>query len=293
VAKDRLNFEDACKELQISEEELEQLVANGEIACVKEGNELFFKKDVISQYKKTRKTDPTIILTEEDMNILDGMEEIQIGGKPEESAPVVEPVAAPEATEPPAPVELEGMDDIVIEPRSSKDAEATPVASTGTPDETVLNLEGLLDDDGSEGTTPIPGSEARPVDESTDITVEGNVMDETLLDTDTNLLEVGEEEDSFKLDQGAAGDEVLTEPAETALLRGGGARAMQMKRRKSHAPFTISLVLTAIVFLAPLAVTMYTLFTTRGGKIDPKNIDWIYNSYGYVGGIFETIADLF
>lgn len=293
MAKDRLNFEEAYKELQVSEEELEQLVANGEIACVKEGNDLFFKKDVISQFKKTRKTEPTIILTEEDMGILDGMEEIQIGGKPEDAAPVIEP-AAKEVPEPVMP-ELEGMEDIVIEPRGAKDADTTPVASEGgAPDETVLNLEGLLEDDGSEGTTPIPGTEAsaRSVDESTDITVEGNVTDETLLDTDTNLLEVGEEEDSFKLDAGA-GDDALTEPAETALLRGGGARAMQMKRRKSHAPFTVALVFTALVFLAPLAVTLNTLFTTKGGKIDPKNISWIFDANGYVGGIIEGIADLF
>ena len=64
--KNRLTFQDACRELQLSEEELEKLVANGEIASVKEGDTFFFKPEVIQQFKKNRKTEPTIILSQPD-----------------------------------------------------------------------------------------------------------------------------------------------------------------------------------------------------------------------------------
>jgi len=302
VNKDRMTFEEACKELGVSDEELEQLVANGEIACLKEGNDLIFKKDVVGQFKKTRKTEPTIILTEEDMGILEGMEEIGT------SAP--KPAAEHGEKKAPQPIELEGLEDVVIESRSDKkDSEPTPAPAAATPDDTVLNLEGLLEDDGSEGTTPIPGTEvsAKPVDESTDITVEGNVSDETLLDTD--LLEIGEEEDSFKLDT-TASDEALTEPAEAQLLRGGGARAMQMKRKKAQVGTTIALIFTAVVLLAPLAIVLNIVYTARAsatavpvlledttkdkGKTKKEDVPykWILDANA-AGGVVEAIADLF
>ncbi len=49
MAKDKLSFEEACKELQLSEDELEQLVANGEIAGVKEGDTVTLKGTVEKQ----------------------------------------------------------------------------------------------------------------------------------------------------------------------------------------------------------------------------------------------------
>ncbi len=314
VEKDRFSFEEACKELQISEEELEQLVANGEIASVKEGDTLFFKKEIISNFKKSRKTEPTIILADEDMEVLEGMEEIDLGVPEEEAVQQPERPLQPTASKKdvvkedfPAEQEipeLSDLEEVVVETRSSGEDEtgepAEPVevgAELGTPDDTVLNLDGLLEDDGSEGTTPIPGIESlEGIDEGSDITVEGNISDDTLLDTD--LLEIGEEEDSFKLD--SATEETLVDPTEATLLRGGGARAMQMKRKKSHAAWTISMVVTSLVLLVPLGVSLNTFFVTRFGENKMTEVasggepvyKWIFDS-NVLAGVVKGIADLF
>jgi hypothetical protein len=285
ASKDRMNFAQASKDLGISEDELEQLVANGEIAGTKEGDTIFFKPEVVAQFKKSRKTEPTIILADSDMDILDGLDAMDLGGK--KGAPGLSAAS---------------LDDVVIEPRSAE-GKAAKKAEVPSADDTVLNLDGLLEDDGSEGTTPIPGA----VDESADITVEGNISDETLLDT--NLLEIGDEptQDSFKLDT-TASDEGVTEPMESMLLRGGGARAMQMKRKKSHAGWTIAMVLTALLLLVPLGITLNILFVTKSmaegtvpeGK-DPKApkgqksvevYKWVFD-LDVMPGLYNGIADMF
>jgi len=300
ASKDRMSFEEACKDLQISEDELEQLVANGEIASIKEGDTVFFKREVVSQYKKNRKTEPTIILADEDMELLDVMDEINLDS-PKGAA------GKPAAT--PARSDVLDLDDAdlsvktpsgadAIEPRGGGPEALPAAAEGGTPDDTVLNLDGLLEDDGSEGTTPIPGAEAasKIVDESSDITVEGSVNDETLLDTD--LLEIGEEEDSFKLDTASAA--TLSEPTEATLIRGGGARAMQMKRKKSHALLTISLVITAVLLFPPvgIALNMCQVIQVEDGGAPmakgPSVYKWVFDSSEIAGKWWvEGIVDLF
>jgi len=317
-----LNFEEACNELGLPENELERLIADGEIASFKEGDTLFFKKEVIENFKKSRDSEDNIILTDGDMDILDGLDEIDLDSEDEpavaEISPADEPISLdatpeelgiPENSREASPVDEISLDDIpdipeleedvVIEPRKSEEP-----AGMGAPDDTVLNLDGLLEDDGSEGTTPIPGMEGLDegldlggLDESSDITVEGNVSDDTLLDTD--LLDLGDEEDSFKLDETAA-DDTLVDPTEATLLRGGGARAMQMKRKKSHAAWTVLLVATAIILLVPLGVCLNTLFITGAGETDAivttstsnePIYQWILDS-NVLGGLIEGIADL-
>ena len=46
-----MSFEEAARELGISEGELEKLVASGEIASTKDGDSLLFKKEAIDNYK--------------------------------------------------------------------------------------------------------------------------------------------------------------------------------------------------------------------------------------------------
>ena len=293
--KDKMTFDQACKELQISEDELEQLVANGQIAGIKEGDTVFFKPETVVQYKKNRKTEPTIILADEDMDLLEGMDELDLGEKASPAKAAAHPAKAE------INIELPEGEEMVIETR--KAGEPTPVAPVSA-DDTVLNLEGLLEDDGSEGTTPIPGGDAasKMIEESSDITVEGNVSDETLLDTD--LLEIGEEEDSFKLDP--AGEESApTEVTEATLLRGGGARVMQMKRKKGHPVLTALLAATAVALLFPLGIYLNLCFVVnqgetpaatkiaeKGGKEKDSPYKWIKDS-NLLGGVIETIADSF
>ena len=64
-----MSFEEAARELGISEEELEKLVASGEIASTKDGDNLLFKKEAIENYKN--QGDVEIVLADDELNLLD------------------------------------------------------------------------------------------------------------------------------------------------------------------------------------------------------------------------------
>jgi excisionase family DNA binding protein len=153
-----MSFEEAARELGISEGELEKLVASGEIASTKDGDSLLFKKEAIDNYKNQGEAE--IILSDDDLNLLDDDDdEIDFG------------------------IDLSGGDDAADEDAAS-DLPDIAAEDDDAPigDETVLDVESLLSDDDSEGTTPIPGS---------DDSGEDSLGDETLLDTD--ILDLGDD----------------------------------------------------------------------------------------------------
>ena len=258
-----MSFEEAARELGISEGELEKLVASGEIASTKDGDSLLFKKEAIDNYKNQGEAE--IILSDDDLNLLDD-DEIDFG------------------------IDLSGGDDAADEDAASDlpdIAAEDDDASIG--DETVLDVESLLSDDDSEGTTPIPGS---------DDSGEDSLGDETLLDTD--ILDLGDDDaDTFELD--TTEDTLLDPTEEGSLLRGGGARVMQMKRRKSHAPWTVLLSFAGLALLIPLAVLLGTvhnegLTVGRGDFVEAQHRhsqDWIDEYGGYFTEMVHGIAEMF
>ena len=261
-----MSFEEAARELGISEGELEKLVASGEIASTKDGDSLLFKKEAIDNYKNQGEAE--IILSDDDLNLLDDDDdEIDFG------------------------IDLSGGDDAADEDAASDlpdIAAEDDDASIG--DETVLDVESLLSDDDSEGTTPIPGS---------DDSGEDSLGDETLLDTD--ILDLGDDDaDTFELD--TTEDTLLDPTEEGSLLRGGGARVMQMKRRKSHAPWTVLLSFAGLALLIPLAVLLGTVhnegLTVGGGDFveaqHRHSQDWI-DDYGggFATEMVHWLAELF
>ena len=226
-----MSFKEAAREIGISEEELEKLVASNEIASTKDGDSLLFTNEAIANYKNQGEAE--IILSDDDLDILgDDDGEIDFGIDLTGGDAEADDGSSPGVADP-------GVADIA--------AEADVGGSVG--EETVLDVGSLLDDDDdSEGTTPIPGAE--------DSGDEGGLGDETLLDTD--ILDLGDDDaDTFELD--TTEDTLLDPTEEGSLLRGGGARVMQMKRRKSHAPWTVLLSLAGLALLIPLAVLLGTV----------------------------------
>jgi hypothetical protein len=286
-----MSFDDACRELGVTEAELEQLVAAGEIASIKEGDTLFFKKEVIRKFKKSRESEPTILLADEEVNLLDG-EEIDLLDDDEGTTPTrkgATPPAAPKRATEPMEISLDddaGLEDLDLEeegaekaagptklpgPASKKQKKAPAAADTG--DETLLNLDGLLEDD-SEATTPVP-----------------SVDDSTLLDTD--LLDLGGEGDPFSSDTVEETAADLTEQG--TLLRGGGARVMQMKRKSSHAAWTVALALASLVLVLPLGVLLSLMFSESGvakSGSPPAVTSWV-KKFNILEGPVEALADMF
>ena len=269
-----MSFEEAARELGISEGELEKLVASGKIASTKDGDSLLFKKEAIDNYKNQGEAE--IILSDDDLNLLDDDDdEIDFG---------IDLSGGDDAADEDAASDLPG---IAAEDGGDLELSLDDDASIG--DETVLDVESLLNDDDSEGTTPIPGS---------DDSGEDSLGDETLLDTD--ILDLGDDDaDTFELD--TTEDTLLDPTEEGSLLRGGGARVMQMKRRKSHAPWTVLLSFAGLALLIPLAVLLGTvhnegLTVGKGDFVEAQqrhSQDWIEQYGGYFTEMVHGIAEMF
>jgi len=293
-----MSFEDASRELGISEEELEQLVAAGEIASVKEGDTLYFKKSVVQKFKKSRESSgtPTILLSDEEINLLED-EELEVSSEQNKesgkAAPTEPLVGAKKDSSGRIEISLDDLDNIDLMQAGEADrGQETKELATPTPsrvqkpveisdDETLLNLEGVLEED-SEGTTPVPAA------------TEG---DSTLMDTDLlDLGGLGGESDPFAADTvEEAADAEITEAG--TLLRGGGARVMQMKRKRSHAAWTVVLAASAVLLILPLGILTNLLFAhapqPQTEVIPPESTyGWIMD-FNFLDGFVENIADFF
>jgi hypothetical protein len=279
---ERMSFDDACRELGVTEAELEQLVAAGEIASIKEGDTLFFKREVIRKFKKARENEPTILLADEEVNLLEGEDIDLLEADDEGTTPTKKsatPTAGPKRATEPMEISLDDagleLEDLDLEAESPVKASGGPSPGKKAPprdagDETLLNLDGLLEDD-SEASTPVP-----------------SVDDSTLLDTD--LLDLGGEGDPFSSD---TVEETVTDATEQGtLLRGGGARVMQMKRKTSHAAWTVALALAALVLILPLGVLMSLMFAQSTSAAQPAVTSWV-RQFNILEGPVEAIADMF
>jgi hypothetical protein len=254
-----MSFGEACLALGVSEAELEKLVAAGEIASVKEGDTLYFTADVIERYKVSR-DDPSVLLADEEIDLLgDGVDEIDLLG---------DDIAATTSGG-----DVSFGDDLDL----SGDDLLSDIGTAPVEDDTVLNMDSMLDD--SEATTPIP-SEASALGS-------GDPGDDTLLDTE--LLDLGDD-DEFSIDD--LGDLTADDlDDDSAALRGGGARVMQMKRRESHAGWTAVLAVACILLLLPLGVLINLMFLSASGVANSGET-WI-DQANVLDTVVRSIAGLF
>jgi excisionase family DNA binding protein len=275
---DRLSFAQACQELKVSEEELERLIANGEIASVKEGDSFFFKPEAVAQFRRSRQTEPAIILSDDEMDLLDDVDEINLDDL--ESPSATNEVSVGDSASDELDLDEWSLDD---------DDDKTSEAADGG-DDTVLNLDGLLDDSDVEGTTPVPAGdlELDSDDDDSGILLEEDLVEETILDTD--VLDLTDEDDTFDLEDDEGGED-----SASTLIRSGGARVMQMKRVRSHGLWTVLLVLTAFVMFIPLAVMVNLFYYDSNVPREPVAAQarpgptWIAD-YNFLRGGVEAVA---
>ncbi len=272
---------DASRALGISEDELKKLVEDGDILALKEGGELYFTKDVIDNYRDASGmnmllADDDLSLLEDDVDqidllALDDDGELSLAGDDEaaEETAAVAPAGETDSVELSFDDELPEIDlssdDLIVE----EDTSAVGASAAGD-DETLLNIDGLLEED-SEATTPVASS------------AEDFLSDDTMLDTD---LGFAEDTDTFEMD--SIDDLTADVSDQSALLRGGGARVMQMKRKESQALMTVLSALTAAVLLVPLAVVAYSIFfgseSVEGGYYAP----WV-EKVNVLGGFLRNL----
>jgi hypothetical protein len=269
---ERLSFQQTCKELGISPAELEDLVASREIAAMKDGDSIWFTRVAVEQYRE-RSGDPSILLTDDEINLLDDAD-IDFGietGAASKSG-VGSKSKADAKTEELSIDETVLGDDLEISARGSDD---DLLEGNLLEDDLQLETDSLLDDTSM----------------GMDATVVG---DDTLFDTDVLSLESGDA-DTFDLD--TAEETVLDadDMAGGSFLRGGGARPMQLKRKKSGAGMTAVLAINVLLLLLPLAVLMsmtYSRSLRDEVPLDRKTHQWIEGA-NVLRAVVEPLANLF
>lgn len=227
---DKLSFEEAMTELGLGRDELENLTAAGELRGIHEGDDIFYKSEEVAALKRSRETEPTVVLSESEVSPLDLGDEY--------------------------PIDLESI----------------------STDETVLNIEGLLEDDDADGTTPVPGLGILEDDDELEI---GSIGEDTVLDTDGLELD-----DDFDLD---SDDDTVAAGSDETFLAGGGTQQMQMIQRKGSPVMVALLVATMLLMIAPAAVVL-NLIGARGG-IYP---DWVSDSpLTALNSVVESVIGMF
>ncbi|MCA8959472.1 MAG: hypothetical protein KDC38_03115 [Planctomycetes bacterium] len=204
---------EALQQLGLTEDELNDLVARGELRAFRDGDDVNFKSEDIAALRRSRETEPTIVLSDTQA------EEISIGGE-----------------------DMIDLDSLSTE-------------------ETVLNIEGLLEDE-TEGTTPIPGSDLLEDD-----LLEG-IGDDTVLDTDDLDLDLD--------------DDTIVSDDDTLIA--GGARSVTMVKKQSHGLFTATLVVCLIIALLP-ALFLLNMLAAPGGAYPIGNDSFLLMGNSIVEGI--------
>ena len=227
-----MSHDEALAELSLTSDELNDLVARGELRAFRDGDDVRFKSEDITAMKKSRETEPTIVLSDTDEDSLSSFLEEE-------------------------PIDLDSI----------------------STDETVLNIEGLLEDE-AEGTTPIPGADTLSLEDDDEIQI-GSIGEDTVLDTDGIDLD-----DDFDFSD----DDTLLDADEETLLAGASApRQVQMVRKQSHAGWTVAAAATLIVLLLPLAVLANLMSTPEG--VYPEWVDKM--GFTALNGLIEGILGLF
>ena len=227
-----MSHDEALGELSLTSDELNDLVARGELRAFRDGDDVRFKAEDIMAMKKSRETEPTIVLSDTDEDSLSSFLEEE-------------------------PIDLDSI----------------------STDETVLNIEGLLEDE-AEGTTPIPGADTLALDDDDEIQI-GSIGEDTVLDTDGIDLD-----DDFDFSD----DDTLLDADEETLLAGPSApRQVQMVRKKSHAGWTVGVAASLIVLLLPLAVLANLMASPEG--VYPEWVDDM--GFTALNGLIEGILGLF
>lgn len=234
-----LSFDEVTRELGISSGELKRMIADNEIRAFHAGGQLRFKREDVSKLKHRLETAPTIILSDTDADSI-----------------LEEPVLEEPVTGEPA---LAGEDALAR-------------------DDTVLSVEGLLEDDSTSLEEPALAAEGGLEQEDTLPPVAAGVGEDTVLDS--GLLE---EEDLSLAGVEEAEEGGLLEEGVRAAPRRVRARSME-----SSPAMTAVLVVTGILLILPGAV-LVNLSGGDNGVFPP----WIGENLTFLNGVIDGIVSLF
>ena len=232
-----LSFDEVARELGIGAEELRRMVADNEIRAFHESGELRFKREDVSKLKNRLQTEPTIILSDTDADKI-------ISGD--------------------APIELETS--ILEDPALDEPLlEAGPADDALQSSETVLSVDGLLEDGQAAADETALGLDAGVIAQ----TGHDTVFESQLVEDDLSL---GDDSDALALEEDVR----------------SGPRRIKAKAQEADPVMTVLTVAACALMILPGAV----LVNLAGGR-DGTYPDWIGENLSFLNGIIDSIVQLF
>lgn len=240
------SFDDVLNELQLQEEELKRMVSEGELRAYRDENKMKFRKDDVESIKKTRVTEPTVVLPP--------------------SAPSVENAA------PPAPAAtVEETGELLLTPEPAGEI-LEPAAASGELDLAPAAAPTPAADAGETVAGETTGITEQMVFEDTDLTVAadetaGTAIEsqETFVDEEeavrTEPLQIAEEKTVGEEEEAAA-------PRARAARRGMAIATAAPPKAESHPILNIILFVGIVVLALAFCVGLDTSRIARE-KADP------------------------
>jgi hypothetical protein len=253
MAVEYYSFEEVLGELDIDEEELKKLVSQGELRGFRDGMSMKFKKEDVVNLKKGRETEPTIILTDSDqeMGIAESSDELILDESTSDTVLNVGDIMMGKESD--EIVFADSTEEFAISPHDSDVQAAIPTVEVPTVEEDM----GLVE-----------------------------------TDSDAALVEVGVEEgmetEQFELVEEDETSGVAIAPTKTPsgkISRSARLRAMQMKQRTSHVPWTVTLI-----FLTAILIFPGIILWNRAAEVQPQ---WTLNLAGFFKGAVDSIWLMF
>jgi hypothetical protein len=235
-----MNFEEVLAELQIDEDELKRMVAQGELRGFRDGETMKFRRADVSKIKKGRETEPTIILTDSDADI--SLPE----SKEDHDLLVEEPSKDAEDRDTVVNIDVFETTDVKVEDSDIPTVDVESIEGGGDTvqfEDDTLDLDmSVMDDDEGAATLIDVGGPTEMATESFDLIEEAPPADDFEV-VDTTITGSGRISRSARL------------------------RAMQIKKKKGHPVMTAFIFVTSLIMLFGFTV----LFNTIRG-VEPKYI---------------------
>lgn len=255
MADEMLSFNDVVSELGISEEELKKMIADNDIRTFRDGDELKFKRSDVSQLKNRLETAPTIVLSDTDSSSL--LDEIG-----DDDSLLEEPTSDDSLLEEPS------LDDGLLEDIGVEEPSLSVDDETLASEETVLNVDGILDD-GEAITLDEPEEIGIGIDDIGDDTV----LDSGLVEDEDLSLGFGDTEEDEILDE----EEIQSGP-----------RRISVQSQESSPVMTGLLLVTVIVMILPGAIIM----NLAGGETGVYP-GWITENLCFMNDMIDKILGWF
>jgi len=252
------SFEDVMQELQIDEDELKRLISAGELRGFRDGDEIKFRKDDVLKLKKSRETEPTIILSDSDqVRVPEGEDEL-----------IVDESASKDTV-----VNIDVFETEEVSPLTTDDSDI-PTVDIPTFEEGATDF--VLADEQPVEISGISGAAGGPKRPRSDDAAATMIDTAPAAGTAPATFDLVEERGEFEAGMPEGGGRIS---------RSARLRAMTIKKKRGHPVSTVLLFLSSVIMIVPGAIIYNWV---RG--VEPK---WIWEFAFKFQGMVDMIHSWF